>query len=439
MSIYTDRIKKLAKKLNVGDSAILFAGTAPVSTADSHYRMRTNKNFFYLTGLKCEDYRLAVTKTSSGVSTRLFIERPNYDIEKWVGRKLRKEQATEISGIDEVDYVDGFHNWLAAQIQTGAVERVLLDVARLRWNDPTRVEEEFARTVQHKYPHVQIGSIHTALAELRVLKDKHEIAEMQKAVDITEQAIRKLYETVQPGMKEYEVEAEFAYQVRKQGGDGISFETIAAAGGNATILHYVDNDMEMRADQLILLDLGAQYREYAADISRTIPVGGKFSERQKQIYEIVLKAQSDVLEVMKPGTKFSELNKTCRESLLKSLKKIGLAKTDEELSKYYFHGVSHYLGLDVHDVGARDVVLEPGMVLTVEPGLYIAEEEIGIRIEDDVLITAKGNEVLSRAIPKTVAELEALMAGKVQTPQKKASGSKVKTATKTAAKVKSKK
>lgn len=409
MSIYTKRLEKLAKSLKKGETAIFFAGLAPVSTADSVYKLRTNKNFFYLTGLNCEDYKLAVSVTGNGIEYRLFIEKPNYDIEKWVGRKLTKEQASEISGIENVDYTEHFHTWLHGMIYTGKLERLMLDISRYRWDDRARLEEEFAKSVTSKYPQVHIGNIANVLADMRVIKEKHEIDQMRKAIEITNIGIRRLYEVCEPGMMEYELEAEFLYQLKKRG-EKNSFETIAASGDNGVILHYVTNDHVMKDGTLVLMDLGSEYREYAADISRTFPVNGKFTARQREIYEIVLKAQEDVLEIMKPGTMFSELNRRCRESFLKSLSAIGLAKTDEELSKYYYHGVGHYLGLDVHDVGPRDTELKAGMVITLEPGLYIAEEGIGIRIEDDILITKNGNENLSKDIPKLPDEIEAMMA-----------------------------
>ncbi|MDO4753607.1 MAG: aminopeptidase P family protein, partial [Bacillota bacterium] len=364
---------------------------------------------FYYTGLSCEDYRVAISVTDKGTEIRLFIEKPNYDIEKWVGRKLTKEQAMEISGIKVVDYTENFNTWLNGQIQNGKIDRLMLDIARYRWDDRIRLEEEFAHTVQQKYPQVLIGSISTKIAEMRVIKDKHEIEQMRKAIEITNIGIRRLYEVCEPGMMEYELEAEFLYQLKKRG-EKNSFETIAASGENGVILHYVTNDNVMKDGTLVLMDLGSEYKEYAADISRTFPVNGKFTKRQRELYEIVLKAQEDVLEIMKPGTMFSELNKRCRESFLKNLKKIGLAKTDEELWKYYYHGVGHYLGLDVHDVGARDIELKEGMVITLEPGLYVAEEGIGIRIEDDILITKNGNENLSIDIPKLPDEIEKIMA-----------------------------
>lgn len=409
MSIYMKRLEKLSKSLKKGETAVLFAGKSPESTADSSYKLRTNKSFFYFTGLSCEDYRLAISVTEKGKEFRLFIEKPNYDIEKWVGRKLTKEQASEISGIETVDYTENFNAWLHGQIYNGKIDRLMLDIARYRWDDRARLEEEFAHSVQAKYPHIQIGSISTTIAEMRVIKDKHEIDQMRKAIEITNIGVRRLYEVCEPGMMEYELEAEFLYQLKKRG-EKNSFDTIAASGENGVILHYVTNDNELKDGTLVLMDLGSEYKEYAADISRTFPVNGKFTKRQRQLYEIVLKAQEDVLEIMKPGTMFSELNKRCRESFLESLKKIGLANNDEELWKYYYHGVGHYLGLDVHDLGSRDMELQEGMVITLEPGLYIAEEGIGIRIEDDILITKKGNENLSISIPKLPDEIEKIMA-----------------------------
>ncbi len=215
---------------------------------------------------------------------------------------------------------------------------------------------------------------------------------------------------IKPGMLEYEMSALFEYQVKCSGAKGLGFPTIAAAGGNAVILHYVENDAVMKSDDLLLLDFGALHNNYSADISRTIPVGGKFTERQKVLYNIVLKAQEAVIEAIEPGLPYSKLNEICKEVLLKECKSIGLFEKDEDLAKYYYHGVGHYLGLDTHDLGNREQELKPGMVVTVEPGLYIAEEGIGIRIEDDILVTVEGHENLSTGIVKSVEEIESFMA-----------------------------
>ena len=213
-------------------------------------------------------------------------------------------------------------------------------------------------------------------------------------------------------MYEYQAESVFNYTITNNGADGNAFDTIAASGENAVILHHIENDSKVKKDNLILMDLGAQYNQYASDISRTLPVSGKFTERQKELYNIVLNTQKEVIKIMIPGTPFSKMNEIAKEFFAKELINLGLIQNEEEVAKYYYHGVGHYMGLDTHDLGSREVDLQPGMVITCEPGLYIAEENIGIRIEDDILITEKGNEVLSKAIIKEVDDIERFMSNR---------------------------
>jgi Xaa-Pro aminopeptidase len=209
-------------------------------------------------------------------------------------------------------------------------------------------------------------------------------------------------------MKEYELEAYFDFVLTAGGIKDHAFHTIAASGVNAAILHYNDNNCATKDGDLLLLDLGAQYEWYNADITRTFPVNGKFSPRQKELYQMVLDTQQQIIEKIKPGVPFGSLNDHCKSNLCKCCHSIGLIHTDEELFEYYFHGVSHLLGLDTHDVGKTDE-LRAGMVITVEPGIYLRSEDIGIRIEDDILVTETGHENLSRKIPKTIADIEAWM------------------------------
>jgi Xaa-Pro aminopeptidase len=269
---------------------------------------------------------------------------------------------------------------------------------------------KFAESVQKNYPAMKIMNAHKFMCELRMIKADFEIEEMKKAVNLTKMGLEAVMNNLKAGEIEYTAEAEFLYTIRKNGADTNAFDTIAASGGNAVILHYVENDNIMEDGNLILMDLGAQYKQYASDITRTYPINGKFSDRQKTIYNIVLKANEEVIKMMKPGVPFADLNKKSTEVLTEGLLEIGLIKEAKEISKYYYHGVSHFLGLDVHDIGFRDAVLEPGMVFTVEPGLYIAEENIGIRIEDDILITQDGYVNLSKDIIKSVEDIEAFMA-----------------------------
>ena len=261
-----------------------------------------------------------------------------------------------------------------------------------------------------RYPYLNIKNIYHEIASFRLIKSKEEIELIREAINITDKGIKELMKNSKAGMKEYELEAYFDFTLRSSGVTEYAFHTIAASGKNATVLHYNENNSKLEDGSLVLFDLGAQYKYYNADISRTFPVSGKFTERQKQVYNIVLKAQEAVTAIARPGILFSTLNETAKKILIEGCKEIGLIKEDSEISKYYFHGVSHYLGLDTHDVGRRDLELKSGMVLTNEPGLYIEEESMGIRIEDDLLITEDGCENLSKQIIKTVEEIEGFMA-----------------------------
>ena len=398
--------------LEVGDMAVLFSGKAPKSTADAHYSFLPNKNFYYFTGCTQEHFVLVMLKTEKGLESTLFIEKPDYDVEKWIGRKLTREGATELSGISDIQYLDQYITHVGRAVYNGRAQRLLLDLEKMGWDEQDSPAAVFASEFSKRYPFVSIKSLHYILSELRVLKTEEEIACIQSAIDITHKGLDGILSMLKPDVFEYQIEATFAYHTRMNGAERCAFETIAASGSDAVILHYVENSKKVSDGDLVLLDLGAQYKQYAADISRTYPVNGKFTARQKQIYNIVLKAQQDVIDAIKPGVPFESLNRICQESLTSALLEIGLIKEAAELSKYYYHGVSHYLGLDVHDIGSRNGLLKAGMVVTVEPGLYIEEESIGIRIEDDILITEEGNINLSKAIPKTVDEIEAQMASR---------------------------
>ena len=285
-----------------------------------------------------------------------------------------------------------------------------LDLERQEFDIVMSTPQSFAKAVTVRYPYLRVQNIYHEIASLRLIKSEEEINLIRKAIDITDMGVKQLMKNAKVGMKEYQLEAYFDFSLKSSGVTDYAFPTIAAGGKNATILHYMKNDSELQDDELVLFDLGAQYKYYNADISRTFPVNGKYTERQKQVYNVVLKAQEAVIAIAKPGIMFSVLNETAKEVLATGCIELGLIKEPGELSKYYFHGVSHYLGLDTHDVGNRDIKLKPGMICTNEPGLYIEDENIGIRIEDDILITKNGCENLSKQIIKTVDEIEAFMA-----------------------------
>lgn len=406
--MYKKRREQLGKQLSNGEIAIFFSGHSPKSTADTVYRFREDKNFFYLTGIGREEFILVLKKWNGTFEEILFIEEPNHDVEKWVGKKMTAQEATDVSGIQTVKYTNAFSTYLNSLLTTNRVQAVMLDLDRYRWNDTLSHQEKFAKELVEKYPFITIKGAQSYLAEMRLIKSSEEIETIREAIAITHRGIRAIIAAAKPDVYQYQLEAEFLYSIKKDGAEREAFDTIVASGEDGTILHYVSNHKRVTDGSLVLLDLGSQKNQYASDISRTFPINGKFTERQKEIYCIVHKAHDEVLDIMKPGTHFSELNKRAIEVLTDGLMEIGLIKKPEEISNYYYHGCSHYMGLDVHDVGERDTVLRPGMVLTIEPGLYIAEEAIGIRLEDDVLITAQGNEVLSKEIPIKWEDIEAL-------------------------------
>ena len=403
---FSNNRKKLIEALDDNSILVLFSGEAPQKSADQQYNYTANRNFYYLTGLERENFILFISKKNNQIKQTLFIEEINPDIEKWIGRRMRKEEAQEISGIEKIEYVDDFKNFFNKVLLANSYEYLYLDLEKRGWDSIDNEGVKFANEVKERYPYLYIKNIFESIAQLRIIKSDEEIEKMTKAVEITNEGIKNILRNMRPGMKEYEMEAYFDFTIKSLGAQSNAFRTIAASGENAVILHYIENRKIVEENELILFDLGAEYDNYCADISRTFPSNGKFTDRQKEIYNIVLKALQETTKAVKPGLPFEELNKICKNILIEECKKIGLIKEDSEINKYYYHGVSHYLGLDTHDVGTRDTNLAPGMVITVEPGLYIAEEKIGIRIEDDVLVTEDGHKNLSQDIIRTVEEIE---------------------------------
>lgn len=402
--------KRLIEGIKDNSIVIMFAGEAPHMSADANYNFVPNRNFYYLTGIDRQKVILMMAKYNDRVSETLFIEKSDPVMARWVGERIKPEEAKEISGIEKIEYIDDFKgvfNFTAG----GKHEYLYLDLEKRAWDSPLSNSQEFAKDVKERYPQIMVKNIYDNIVDMRMVKSTEEINNIKKAIDITYDGIKNMMRNAKPGMMEYELEAYFDFSLKSHGVRQYAFNTIAASGKNGTILHYDDNNCKTEENDLILFDLGAQYEYYCADITRTFPVSGKFTKRQREVYDVVLKALTEIPKAMKPGIKFSELNIMCKRILADGARKLGLIKEDSELFEYYFHGVSHYLGLDTHDVGVydKDFTLKPGMVLTVEPGLYIAEEAIGIRIEDDVLITENGSEVLSKDIIRTADEIEEFM------------------------------
>jgi len=408
-NFFTINRQKLGEVIPSNSMAIFFAGQAPYKSADETYPFTPNRNFYYLTGIDEEKIIMMMVNINGKISEILFIQESDPVMAKWVGKTISEDEAKEVSGIEDIRFLKDFETTVASYFDRFNMQNMYLDLERQEFNIMKTSSQDFAKDLVERYPYIRIKNIYHDIALLRTIKREEEIELIKEAIDITYDGIKEMWSNVKPGMKEYEVEAYFNYVLKKNGVKDFAFPTIAATGKNATILHYVDNDTTTEDGDLMLLDLGAQYKYYNGDISRTFPINGKFTERQKEVYNIVLEANETVMKAVKPGVTTSELQDITKRVLANGCKKIGLIKDDSELDKYYFHSVAHPLGLDTHDVGPRNIELKPGMIITDEPGLYIEEEGIGVRIEDDILVTEDGYANLSAHIIKSVEDIEEFM------------------------------
>lgn len=407
--MFENNRKKLIESMKENSLLILFAGSAPYRSADQVYKFTPNRNFYYLTGIDEPNVIVTILKTDKEAIETVYVEREDELMAKWVGRAISKDEASEVSGIKSTKYLDEFDSTISSYIDRRGISKIYLDLERQSINIPSTKAQDMANTLRVKYPHLKIKNIFHNIAKLRMVKNDREVELIQKAIGITKEGILAMAKNLTPGMKEYEVEAYFDFKIKSLGASAHAFSTICAAGKNATVLHYEDNNQEAKDGDLILFDLGAEYDYYCSDISRTIPINGKFTDRQKQIYQIVLNAMKEVEKNTKPGLTLADLNNIAKKALAKGCIEIGLIEKEEEIGKYYFHSVGHSLGLDTHDVWIVDSKLEEGAVITNEPGLYIEEEGIGIRLEDDLLVTKDGCINLSKDIPVEIEDIEALM------------------------------
>ena len=410
-NIYKFNRDNLLDKIKDNSIVILFAGKAIQKTGDQTYPFTPNRNFYYLTGIKEEDHILVMTKINGVKSSKLYIKDIDLEMEKWVGKSIRKEEAEEIAAVDEVKFKSQFDGDIHGMITMKEEINLYLDLERMSANREGTISHRFANEITTKYQQVRINNVYSKIGELRLKKSQEEVDKIKKAIEITKSGIEKLMSEARVGMKEYELEAYFDFNCKVKGATGLAFTTIAAAGENATTLHYVDNNCELKENDLILFDLGAEYNCYNADISRTFPVNGKFTERQKEVYNAVLRVNEEIINLIKPGMKYKDVNEKATELIAEECIKLGLIKDKSEVRKYYYHSIGHSLGMDTHDIETphRDIIFELGVVFTVEPGIYIAEEGIGIRIEDDILVTEDGVINLSSDIIKTVEEIENFM------------------------------
>ncbi len=396
--------------------SVFFSGHAPQKSCDQNYEFSVNRNFFYLTGIEQENVILLLAKGEDKTACYLFIAENDPVKVLWDGAGLTFEEASNKSqlNISDIKNLKSFDSTVASLLSTsrraifGNIETLYLDLERQNEISDDTVAIKYAHQQKSLYPFLRIKSNQMALAELRMVKDESEINAVKQAIEITRKGLNQIMENIRPGIGEYEAEAEFNYILNKHQTKP-SFNTIAAGGKNATILHYVANETMILDRDLVLFDLGVSYGNYCSDITRVYPSNGVFTERQKAVYEVVLEANKKTIKWLKPGVTLKEFNDYGKAILIAGAKKLGLIEEDSEIDKYYYHSLGHYLGLDVHDVGNYSKPIPEGALITVEPGLYIAEEGIGIRIEDDVYVTKNGAINLSKNLIKEIDEIEAYM------------------------------
>lgn len=405
------RREEVFNKMEANSVLILFSGIESHVSADEYAPFEANRNFFYLTGLRRDNMVLVMDKAVEEPKTFLYIEEADETVVRWTGKKVSVEEAKEVTGIEDVRFIDSFQGEISRIMTREDVKNFYFDCYREQVSDLADYNAVKAKEFTDKYLGVTVKNLHPIIAEMRMQKDNDEIAQIREAVRVTDEGLKRVLKKLEPGKKEYQAQADFEYTIKYLGAEGPSFATIAGSGMNGTMLHYETNQETCKDGDLLLLDLGAKWQGYCSDITRTYPVNGTYTDRQKQVYNIVLKANRAVAKAAKPGMTLRELNDICKKVLAEGCIELGLIKEEKEIDKYYMHGVSHHLGIDVHDVTvASNSKLRPGAVITDEPGLYIDEWETGIRIEDDLLITEDGCEVLSEAIMRNPDEIERYMA-----------------------------
>ncbi len=418
-SFYIANRDRLAAKLPEGSLVIVHSNDIYPTNADGTLAHHQNANLFYLTGIDQEETVLIMNiLPGGGHDDILLLRETNERIVIWEGARLSKETASEISGIADVCWTDEYQHLLADMVP-GATS-VWLE----RDNHPRRLtyvqtrNERMAAALQASYPDVKVESLYSILAEMRLVKQPEEMVQIREACRITGEGFAEMLPHVKPGMGEWEMEALLSAGYIRRRSRKFSFLPIVASGKDTCVLHYISNHKECQDGDLILFDIGAEYGGYAGDMTRTIPANGKFTPRQRAVYEATLTVHRYAAEIMRPGLKKSEYERLVRIFMAKQLVSLGLltqAEVDAEpgnplcVRRYYMHSTSHPLGLDVHDVGPDNPVFAEGQVWTIEPGIYIAEEGIGVRIETDVLIHADHVEDLIPNAPLTVEEIENLM------------------------------
>jgi Xaa-Pro aminopeptidase len=420
-TLFVKNRKKFAAKMKPKSIAVFNSNDIYPVSADSTMPFQQHRDIFYLSGADQEETILLIFPDAVDKDKReiLFVRETNDHIAVWEGEKLSKPQATAVSGIHNIQWLSDFDK-VFFDLMTEAETVYFNTNEHYRQSVETQTREDrFIRKCKEKFPAHTWAKSNPILQELRGTKEPAEIALMQQACDITEKGFRRILNFTKPGVWEYEIEAEFLHEFVRNRSRGFAYTPIIASGNNANVLHYVVNNQQCREGDLILLDVGAEYANYSSDMTRTIPVNGRFTKRQREVYNAVLRVKNKATKLLVPGTDWAEYHKEVGKIMTSELLELGLLdKADVQnenkdwpaYKKYFMHGTSHHIGLDTHDYGPLKTPMKPHMVFTVEPGIYIPGEGFGIRLEDDVVIQQKGGPLnLMKNIPIEADEIESLM------------------------------
>ena len=416
-NLFIENRKKLKNNLAKNTLAIFNSNDIMPTNADGTMPFRQNNDLFWLSGVDQEESVLVVYPDNNDEKEVLFLKETNEHIAIWEGAKLSKEEALHVSGISTVYWLSEMEDKLNELISNCDGVYLNKNIHSRSASDVETRDDRFRKAFSEKY-NKEVLEVAPIMHELRSIKSDIEISLLQNACNITEKGVRRILPFIKPGVMEYEIEAELMHEFLRNRSNGFAYQPIIGSGRDSCVLHYIDNNKECKDGDILLMDFGAEYANYASDLTRTVPVNGRFSVRQKDVYKSVLYVMKEATKMLRPGTKFKEYNSEIGRIMESELIKLGLLdkhdvqKQDPKkplYRKYFMHGTSHYLGLDVHDVGNFDWPMKEGMVFTCEPGIYILEEELGIRLENDILITADGPKDLMKNVPIETEEIEELM------------------------------
>ena len=417
-SLFINNRKLFSAKLEENSIAIFNANDIMPTNSDGTMPFKQNSDLFWLTSVDQEESVLAVVKNNNQVKEMLFLKETNEHIAIWEGAKLDKESAQKNSGVEKIYWLDQMDEILNVEIEKASKIYLNKNIHSRSTSEVQTRDDRFRKVLIKNHPNKEIAEVAPIMHELRFIKSEIEIELMRHACNITEKGLRRILPIIKPGIMEYQIEAELMHEFLSNRSAGFAYQPIIGSGIDSCVLHYIDNNKMCKDGDILLMDFGAEYANYASDLTRTVPVNGRFSERQKNVYNAVHRVMKEATNMLRPGTDHKKMQQEVIKIMEEEL--IGLGLFDREdikkqdpskpmYKKYFMHGTSHSLGLDVHDVGDTSTPMQPGMVFTCEPGIYIREEGIGIRLENDVLVTSGNPDDLMKNIPIDYQEIESLM------------------------------